>query len=761
MKKDLYASLLIVGVLLIGISLLHRTGRFLTESITPGNPSFPTTTPASGRYTEDLQKPVYFIHDAEPEAPIWNRTVPAAFRARIVHPDQALMSLVPCIEDGDTLEIGFFDDADVSSVVKSVTMYPSGTVGMTAQMTGRYRGTLYLAYSGQQLRVYADVMGGDDFYLRYVPELGEHVAVEIDRRNSDYQNECQTCIDEADRLLAAEAVPGSPLADRLLAAASGAVADDTVRIDVMMVYTPAALAYEGSTNGINNNIALAMEMANEAHNNSDTRVVLNLVHAAEVDYTESGSPSTDLYNLRYEGVVYSAMDEVQGWRDDYAADLVCLLESNPGTGGLGFLLSSPDGSPDSAFCLARIQQTDSGYTVVHEWGHNMGCSHSKTQTAQPWEWGDLTSYSAGWQWDDSAAFASIGYCSIMTYEDFDNEGWPYEYDRVPHFSNPDIDYIGDSTNATGNASDGDNARVIRETRYVLNDYRVSPTPVNSFPCSNSFEKAWSPWNYYGAELDWERNSGSTVSDDTGPSSASEGSYYIYVEASGDGSPDQSATLQAQFDFSWLTEASISFAYHMYGLNMGSLALEASVDGGENWTSLWALSGDQGNAWFPVTLSLADYAGEANTLLRFTAVTGTDFLSDMALDNIVVQGVLVDDIDGDGLPNDWETEFFGGVTNAVAFANPDGDPYSNLQEYIAGLNPNIPDSFGPTNFTATASDPWFEWPTASGRLYNVYWSSNLMDGFSLLESNLTDGVFTDRLHSAGQQGFYLLEAELAP
>jgi hypothetical protein len=37
----------------------------------------------------------------------------------------------------------------------------------------------------------------------------------------------------------------------------------------------------------------------------------------------------------------------------------------------------------------------------------------------------------------------------------------------------------------------------------------------------------------------------------------------------------------------------------------------------------------------------------------------------------------------------------------------------------------------------------------------------MDGFSLLESNLTDGVFTDRLHSAGQQGFYLLEAELAP
>ena len=60
-----------------------------------------------------------------------------------------------------------------------------------------------------------------------------------------------------------------------------------------------------------------------------------------------------------------------------------------------------------------------------------------------------------------------------------------------------------------------------------------------------------------------------------------------------------------------------------------------------------------------------------------------------------------------------------------------------------------------------SESWFEWNAVSGQLYSVYWSSNLLDGFSVLQSNISEGAFTDSLHSVESQGFYKLEVQLAP
>ena len=94
------------------------------------------------------------------------------------------------------------------------------------------------------------------------------------------------------------------------------------------------------------------------------------------------------------------------------------------------------------------------------------------------------------------------------------------------------------------------------------------------------------------------------------------------------------------------------------------------------------------------------------------------------------------------------------------ANPDLDSYNNLQEYIAGLNPNVADSLALSNFSTGAANE-FEWTAASGRIYSVYWTSNLLDGFAILQSNLTSGAYTDSTHSAEAQGFYMLEVEVAP
>ena len=45
-----------------------------------------------------------------------------------------------------------------------------------------------------------------------------------------------------------------------------------------------------------------------------------------------------------------------------------------------------------------------------------------------------------------------------------------------------------------------------------------------------------------------------------------------------------------------------------------------------------------------------------------------------------------DADGDGLPDAWEIAHFGNTTSQNGSGNPDGDAYTNAQEYAAGTDP---------------------------------------------------------------------------
>lgn len=764
MKNKKYFSLLglvplLLTVFWFGSQLEHVPKRSsetpapkqqLTEGagILPGSQTFP------------------LIVSGEDEAPIWISKTPAAHRSRIIYPDAALLAVKPVLQIGDRLELALFEDVLASSEISDVTEYPNGAVGMTAKMEGQLKGTLYLSYSGGELRLHADVLGGNDFYVRYDPKLQAHVAIEVDRKNSDIQEECETCREEQERfeleeLAAAEIKYNN--GDEQVAVEMDAYDDplDTVVVDVMLVYTPAARIAEGGTNGINNNITLAMQKANAAHGNSNTKMSMNLVHSAETTYAESGSASTDLNALRNEGD--GKMEDVHAWRNTYNADFVCLLEDEPGTGGAGELMDDADGEPHRAFCLARVQQSDFSFTVVHEFGHNMGCHHSKTQTTQSGP--GFYSYSAGWQWNDTKSnenrpYTQVGYCSLMTYENFDSAG-DREYERVPHFSNPDIDFTGNSTTATGDAANGDNARSIRNVRYMVSEYRFPAIKISQFPSTNDFEIGFNPWTYYTDEVDWVLNSGGTTSRGTGPSSAHEGSRYCYVEASGN-TPYKTAVLEVEFDFLGVSDPKISYAYHMYSSDdsMGDLYLDVSTNSGGSWITLWSESGNQGNTWFTNQVDLAAYEGESSVGLRFRGVTGDFIKSDMALDSIVVSGNAFD-TDDDGIPNTWETLYFGGPTNAPPGGNSDGDEFTNLQEYIAGLNPTNSDSFEVYNLNVGASN-WFEWSPKTDRLYSVYWTDDLcLNPFILLQSNLTSGAFTDALHSAETESFYKLKVQVAP
>ncbi|MEW7279066.1 choice-of-anchor B family protein [Aquimarina sp. 2201CG1-2-11] len=161
--------------------------------------------------------------------------------------------------------------------------------------------------------------------------------------------------------------------------------------------------------------------------------------------------------------------------------------------------------------------------------------------------------------------------------------------------------------------------------------------ITSFPYNEGFENTIGNWSQSNSDnLDWSINSGGTPSRDTGPSAASNGTYYLFVEASGNGTgfPNKQAVLTSPcFNLTNETSAAFSFDYHMYGASdMGSFLVEVSANNGNTWASLWTQSTNQGNSWKTATINLAAYVGK-NIQLRFNRTTGNTWQNDIAIDNV--------------------------------------------------------------------------------------------------------------------------------
>lgn len=147
--------------------------------------------------------------------------------------------------------------------------------------------------------------------------------------------------------------------------------------------------------------------------------------------------------------------------------------------------------------------------------------------------------------------------------------------------------------------------------------------------SESFESGFGSWyNFVANTSDWIRNSGATSSSDTGPPAAYDGSYYIYVETSTGSSNAADSYDQIIYDFGEEQNGSVDFWFHQYGVDQGTLRLEAVINSG--WVVLWSSSGDQGNQWLNVNVAF-----EAATKIRFVNVAAGGYHGDVALDLIVV------------------------------------------------------------------------------------------------------------------------------
>jgi hypothetical protein len=138
--------------------------------------------------------------------------------------------------------------------------------------------------------------------------------------------------------------------------------------------------------------------------------------------------------------------------------------------------------------------------------------------------------------------------------------------------------------------------------------------------------------------DWRVFESSTPSGSTGPdvdhTSGSSSGNYVYLEASGGCSGKVASLLTPCFDLgSGATTPAFTFWYHMYGASMGDLHVDAmSTDLTWSEDIYPAVSGNQGDFWKFGAVSLTPYIGRS-VVLRIRGITGTDYDSDMALDDL--------------------------------------------------------------------------------------------------------------------------------
>lgn len=460
-------------ILLIGF-VISLTGLYMT---TPANAQFKELQLIEFETSvrQDLTTALHFYENKD-----------AVTRFREVEVNGNLKSLFT-VETEDLIHLNLFGDVEYLAEVQRVEEIMEDNVTITAKFIsydysyayisttdGRTLVTIHVPEQGKQYVITSDPVSLKHYLIEIdpsvLPESEEHPYLIPPDPTSQEIEEQKRIEKEVNLLLAGPSDPAT--------------------IDVMILYTPAAATW-GNTNGggIRNLVATAVVIGNTALSNSATISSIRLVYNAQVTYTESGDSGLDLDRLT--GTSDGYMDGIHTWRNTFGADLVQLFTTMGG--GIAWLLNNSGGRPTYAFSLAGVSSA-TGHTPIHEMGHNMGCGHHKQQNFQPGP--GLFSYSAGWRWTGTDG---VLYSSVMSYT---AAGYfpsnPYNSTRVGYFSNPSVTYMGV---ATGHATNGDNARTIRETKHVLAAYRSTAT-INCITCPgyNFTITPSSSWNTHSSSI---------------------------------------------------------------------------------------------------------------------------------------------------------------------------------------------------------------------------------------------------------------------
>jgi hypothetical protein len=165
---------------------------------------------------------------------------------------------------------------------------------------------------------------------------------------------------------------------------------------------------------------------------------------------------------------------------------------------------------------------------------------------------------------------------------------------------------------------------------------------DNFKAGDTLSSSWE--QYDDDDINWTVIKGATPSKTnpqaggTGPSKdhTSGSGMYIYVEASTPNNPGKDAILLSPvFDISAFKHPQVTFWTHMFSKEkrMGQFWIDVYANGKWN-DSVAYLTGDHGDEWFQQVIDLTRFTGK-KVQIRFRVTTGTDYDSDICIDDFAV------------------------------------------------------------------------------------------------------------------------------
>ena len=349
----------------------------------------------------------------------------------------------------------------------------------------------------------------------------------------------------------------------------------------------------------------------------------------------------------------------QNIQNTFNGDLAHLLSTASGNNGglawVGVLCASYNSTSFSGpYAYSNISTTYSNYptfswsveVVTHEMGHNLGSSHTHSCV---WNGNSTQIDDCGNQYSPGSAGACYNSASAI----IPTSGTIMSYCHL--VSGVGIDFANGFNSQVQTVI---NNHIAGASCLTGGQTLTCTSPITTFPSTENFSTATlcntagsciadqtcasavpTGWlNDSGDNTDWSIETGATTSSMTGPTTGYGGSgQYMYIEASSGCSANEANLISPCYNLTNISssaEPKLSFAYHMYGVNMGSLAVDVSDDLGSTWTTLWSISGNQGNDWHTKTVCLDAYAN-STIHIRFRGMTGSGYESDIAIDEIVV------------------------------------------------------------------------------------------------------------------------------
>lgn len=276
--------------------------------------------------------------------------------------------------------------------------------------------------------------------------LSEYDVNELNDHGDDYVETLQ----DNSRSLAGDAM-SAPLAEGASAASEGSGEDSGDVIDVIVAYTSmfASAAVDPLAA-----IDLAIYETNTSFENSNINTRVNLVHAYQTNYQDTGSFAYDLGNIQSASSTHG--NELRALRDQHSADIMMLLTGNIYDGcGQARVINADE---SNAIAVVKESCATGVYTFGHEIGHLMGARHTLASDSQttPFAYGHAYCNSIDGSWKTVMASS----CSTNT--------------RVQQWSNPNVSFQGA---VTGTAEYEDNARVLNERRTTVANFRVNSSTI--------------------------------------------------------------------------------------------------------------------------------------------------------------------------------------------------------------------------------------------------------------------------------------------